>query len=121
MPFSKTLRNKQADDVITATLAGSDTACALGMTVTGPSPLLTLCRELIKVGIDSNLPLVAYRGPILCLRIGPIGAAAKLTPKANGVGFGPFRAGPQDRSSSPPIAPTAPAGTTYRARRETVS
>jgi hypothetical protein len=94
--------------VITATLTDSDTASAEGISVTSASPVLTLCRELIKAGYDPGLPLIAMRGQIVCLKVRSIGQAAKLSVTPNGVGFEPFRAGPQSRSSSTPIAPNAP-------------
>jgi len=65
-----------------------------------------------EIGGAAQLPLFAYRdGNIPALRVRSIGEAAKLSVKPNGVGLEPFRAGPQDRSSSPPIAPKLPSRT----------
>jgi hypothetical protein len=42
---------------------------ALGITATGNAPVLTLCRRLIEAGHNPILPLEAYRGTTLCLRV----------------------------------------------------
>src|SRR6516162_767818 len=62
-------------------LAGADTASASGLTASGRSPVLKLCRELVAAGHDPAQPAEAYRGSILCLHIRSIGEAAKLTVK----------------------------------------
>jgi hypothetical protein len=99
--------------VIVATLTGSDTATAEGISVTGPSPVLALCRKLIDAGYDPALPLVAYRGGTLALRIRSIGEAARLEIRGDGVGFRPSA----KMGAAPPIAPNAPARTRQRGRR----
>jgi hypothetical protein len=91
--------------VIVATITG-DTASAEGVHGTGSSPILHLCRKLIALGYDPALPLVAVRGQTIYLKIRAIGEVAKLSIKPTGNGFERYRPGPQDRSSSPPIAPT---------------
>jgi hypothetical protein len=63
-----------------ADLIGIDGASMADIKVTGhPAPVLRLCRALIEAGYDPELPLDAYRGDTLCLRVRSIGAAAKLT------------------------------------------
>ena len=58
----------------------SDTYCsALNFSVRSPSPVLALCRQLVESGIyGSSIPLDAYRGATLCLRVRSIGEAAEL-------------------------------------------
>jgi hypothetical protein len=115
----KICRSKQADLigvaplVITARIDGSDTASALGVTVTSPSPVPALCRELLAAGFDPATPLEAYRGPTLCLRIRSIGEAAQLEVTSWGVGFTCCAS-----RRRPPVAPTAPARIGQRARRK---
>lgn len=53
---------------ICAALTRSDTCTALGVTVRGPSPALSLCRQLIERGHDPDRPFDAWRGDTLCLR-----------------------------------------------------
>jgi hypothetical protein len=72
---------------IRAELIGSDCCSAFDVTVNSSSPVLALCRRLIRAGHDPTAPLEAYRGTILCLRIRNIGEAACLEPSARGVGF----------------------------------
>jgi hypothetical protein len=100
--------------VIGVKLTGSDTASAEGITVTGATPVLALCRKLIVYGFDPAIPIHVFRGDTLALRVRAIGEAAALSIKPTGVGFGPFRAGPQGRSSSPSIAPNVPARSRQR-------
>jgi hypothetical protein len=112
MPLNKKQTFDQAATL--AVITGSDTACAQGTTVTGPSPVLALCRKLIDAGHDPALPLIVYRGDTLALRVRSLGQAARLEVNHRGTGFVARCEGrPQ-----PSIAPTAPARTRYRARRE---
>jgi hypothetical protein len=64
---------------IRAELSGDGRASAVGITTTGNAPALTLCRRLIEAGLDPALPLEAYRGTTLSLRVRSIGEGAKLT------------------------------------------
>jgi hypothetical protein len=89
---------------IYAELKGSDTCSTFSITATGivasgPSPVLALCRQLIKAGVDHHRPLHAYRGNTLCLVIRSIGEAARLEINAHGSGFIAFRS----RRAAPPI------------------
>jgi hypothetical protein len=72
---------------IRADLAGSDTCIALGLAINSSSPVLALCRALIEAGHDPATPLEAYRGDVLCLRVGSIGEGARLEVNAKGNGF----------------------------------
>jgi hypothetical protein len=64
---------------IRAELSDARQCSALGITATGNAPVLTLCRRLIEAGHNPILPLEAYRGTTLCLRVRSIGEGAKLT------------------------------------------
>jgi hypothetical protein len=73
---------------VTATITGSDTASAAGVTVTGSStPILALCRQLLENGYDPTLSLIAVRDDIVCLFVPSIGTAATLEIRGDGVGF----------------------------------
>ena len=78
-----------------AELEGSNRATALGISVRGHVPVLDLCRKLVEAGHNPALPLEAWRGDTLALRIRFIGEAAQLTVKDNNVGRPRFR-GRQD-------------------------
>jgi len=67
----------------------SDTYCsALNFTARSPSPVLALCRQLVESGTyGSSIPLDAYRGHTLCLRVRSIGEAAALEVNSEGTGF----------------------------------
>ena len=66
---------------IRAALTGSATASALGISARSNSPILTLCRLLIRAGHNPSARLEAYRGSTLCLRVCSIGEGARLTVK----------------------------------------
>jgi hypothetical protein len=67
-------------NAILAHLSSNSIASALGITVTGTTP--------------SSIPLNAYRGDTLCLRVRSIGEAARLEVNGEGCGFrSRFRAG----------------------------
>jgi hypothetical protein len=63
---------------IRAEIVGT-TCTALDITVHGAAPVLALCRKLIEAGHDPSLPLHAYRGDVLALRVRSIGEGAQLT------------------------------------------
>ena len=63
---------------IFAELIGSNTCTAAGVTVVDRAPVLALCRALVTAGQDSNRPLHAYRGDVLCLCVHSIGEGARL-------------------------------------------
>jgi hypothetical protein len=66
--------------MIRGELLGLSQATAAGITVTGRhAPVLSLCRALIEAGHDPAIPLEAYRGAMLCLRVRSIGEGAALT------------------------------------------
>jgi hypothetical protein len=73
---------------IRAEIIGKDnTAAALGITAHGAAPVLALCRKLVEAGHDPALPLHAYRGDVLALKVRSIGEGARLRVAAHGVGF----------------------------------
>lgn len=87
-----------------AELIGSNQATACGVTVSGRNaPVLALCRALIEAGHDPAIPLEAYRGNTLCLRVRSIGEGAALSvSEATNDGkprFVAYRAGPLDREA----------------------
>jgi sRNA-binding protein len=94
-------------NAIAAELFGSDTASAAGISVTGYTPVLELCRRLVAAGHDPATPLHAYRGLTLCLKIRSIGEAVTLEINARGDGFRPRRAAD---AGSPMAEKRRPAG-----------
>jgi hypothetical protein len=71
--------------IIRAEIVGDDTAVALGVTAHAPAPVLKLCTLLIEAGHDPAMPLHAYRGDMLCLKVRSIGEGARL--ECNHTGF----------------------------------
>lgn len=98
---------------VSAQIIGSERCSAEGHTGRGSSPVLALCRKLVKAGLDPDLPLHAYRGDILCLTVRSIGEGARLTVKErqNGPALEIWRPFCSPRGS-PRIAPTNRAATT---------
>ena len=117
-PYAPTKSEKQRAGAqfggIIAKLTGSDTATALGLITQSSSPVIDLCRLLIRAGHDPATPLEAYRGPTLCLRIRSIGEAARLRVRGDGHGFEA-----ECRPTAASIAPNVPAHIRHpdRARR----
>lgn len=72
---------------ILATLQNSETCEANGIIVRDPAPVLALCRALVDAGHDPSLPLHAYRGDMIALKVRSIGEGAHLCVAGNGVGF----------------------------------
>ncbi len=64
---------------IRAEIEKDHTCTAAGIKVRARAPVLALCRKLIAVGFDPSLPLHAYRGDVLALKVRSIGEAAMLT------------------------------------------
>jgi len=96
--------------VIRAELIGSETATAEGVTVTGSSPVLLLCRQLIRAGHDPAMPMQVFRGDALAVIVRNIDEAARLEVNHHGTGFIARREG----GAAPPIAPKAPARTGHQ-------
>ena len=78
---------------IKAKLIGERTCSALGITSCANTPVLELCRALIKAGHDPNKPFEAYRGRVLALTVASIAQGAGLEINGHGTGFRPFREG----------------------------
>ena len=72
---------------IRAELVGDSSCSALGMKVSSSSPVLALCRQLVQAGYDPDMPLEAYRGDTLALRVKSIGQAASLQVNSDCTGF----------------------------------
>jgi hypothetical protein len=85
---------------IHAQLIGGNSCSAFGITISSPSPVLALCRKLVADGYDPSLPLEAYRGEMLALRVRSIGEAARLQVRSHGGGFEPL----QERSAASPMS-----------------
>jgi hypothetical protein len=66
-------------DPLRADLFGANIARCAGISVSGSSPVLTLCRRLVAAGHDPSLSLHVYRGATLALRVRSLGEGAKLT------------------------------------------
>ena len=90
---------------IRAELTGSDRCEALGITAVGHTPILSLCRRLIKAGFNSDRPLIAYRGEIACILVGSIGKAENLDINSKGTGFVRSRLAVR---TAPPVRPDVP-------------
>ncbi len=89
---------------IRAELIGDNTCAALGIEVCGNAPVFDLCRSLIEAGHDPALPLEAWRGGTLCLRVRSIGEAAGLDLNSKGTGFVRWRWAVR---TGPPVARNA--------------
>ena len=76
-----------ASQAIRAELVGEHTCRANGVTVHSPTPILKMCRRLVKAGVNPATPLVAYRDDTLCLSVRSIGEAARLEINSKGSGF----------------------------------
>ena len=86
---TQSCRPTQAHDAraIGAELTGDDVAVACGITVKASAPVLALCRALIAAGHSPGIPLEAYRGDVLCLRVRSIGEGARMEINGKGNGF----------------------------------
>jgi hypothetical protein len=101
---------RRAQVPIYATLTGNDRCGVEGIMARGAAPVLDLCRKLIKAGCDPRIPLEAWRGATLCLRVRSIGEGAKLTVRSAGNGcpiFAPV--GGSDGAGSSPARQITPA------------
>ena len=79
-------RRCSAQAAIRGDLVGSNQASAAGIVATGHAPVLKLCRALVEAGHDPALPLEAYRGGTLCLRISSLAEGAAMTVRDNAQG-----------------------------------
>jgi hypothetical protein len=90
-----------------AELTGSTTATTGDIVVTGRAPTLALCRKLVELGYDPATPLHAYRGDTLAIKVGSIGAGARLTvDESTGCRFAKWKA-PPTLESAPPMRSNA--------------
>jgi hypothetical protein len=85
-----------------AELVGDRTATMGDIVVTGRAPTLALCRKLVELGYDPASPLHCYRGDTLAIKVGSIGAGARLTvDESTGCRFAKWKASPALESASP--------------------
>jgi hypothetical protein len=94
----------QTQVAIRATLIGSDTCTALGMTIRAASPVLGMCRRLVKAGYDPDRRLDCYRGSILAITVTGIGKGAALEVNSHATAFVVFRG----RRVASPVRKLAP-------------
>jgi len=117
-PYAPTKSEKQRcgaqAGAIVATLSGSDTCTALGLTAQSSSPVLPLCCRLVDAGHDPATPMHAYRGDTLALIVRSIGEAIRLRIGSHGAGF---EADPEC-GARPPMRRPGRAGVRHRAKRE---
>jgi hypothetical protein len=92
---------------VRAELVGSDLCSAEGFTAFGTAPVLMMCRKLVEDGFDPELPLEAWRGNTLALRVRRIGEAAELEINSKGTDF--IRLPAVRRASPSAEPPTEPA------------
>ena len=103
----KPVRKRKQSPSIAAHLAGSRQCEALGITSTGRTPVLALCRQLLEAGVDPDSALVVYRNGVLSLRIRSIREGAGLTVEDSASGTPKFRVArlavqAKNRPDSPP-------------------
>jgi hypothetical protein len=89
-----------ASQAIRAKLSGDNICRVDRLTVRNPTPILAMCRKLVKAGIDPATPLRAYRGGTLCLSVRSIGEAAALKINSKGTTFVKRRASVR---TAPPV------------------
>jgi len=95
---------------VIAQLIGDNQATIVGgLSVSSPTPIFALCRQLVAQGADPDQLLQAYRGDTLCVSV-RIGDGARLTVASDQLGrprFRPYR-GPDDPDTGPshPNEPT---------------
>ena len=76
---------------IHATITRHNTCTAERIAAHGFVPVLALCRKLVAAGYDPALPLYAYRGDTLALKVRSIGEGAQITVGDNKSGTPGFR------------------------------
>jgi hypothetical protein len=89
---------------IHAQISSDTIATSCGIAVHIGSPVLALCRELVRQGCNPATPMQAFRGDTLCLTIRSIGEAAGLQVSGEGTGFRPAT----QPGSAPPVSLTTP-------------
>ena len=103
-PEHQRLQGQRLVAPIRAEIIGSNQCRAERLSVSGPAPVLAMCRKLIEAGLDPARSLSAYRDDVLCLTVRSIGKGAVLTVKERPCGptfvtWEPFPTGPV----SPPM------------------
>jgi hypothetical protein len=79
----------QTKTAIRAELVGTNRCyCpAAGLCVCAETPILEMCRQLVKAGYSPDLRLGCYRGATRALTVRGIGEAATLKINSKGTGF----------------------------------
>ena len=98
---------------IRAELIGASCCVVDSHTTRGPSPILAMCRQLIEAGFDPQLPLEAYRGEVLCIRVRSIGRGAQFTIEDDASGrprLRRYRKGQQTCGTAPLVSPNDASG-----------
>ena len=106
------LRANQTTTAIRAELDGTNRCyCpAAGLYVCAETPILEMCRQLVKAGYWPGLRLDCYRGATLALTVRGIGEGATLKINSKGTGFervSAVRMSPlvHQKTSALPLAP----------------
>jgi|SRR5262245_52791296 len=84
---SENTHSTPTNQVLCGCLTGSGTCSAAGVTVTGYTPVLELCRRLVEAGHDPATPMHVYRGATLALIVRSIGEASRLEINGKGTDF----------------------------------
>ena len=74
IPIKPNRHSAQAS-IIRAELVGDDTCEAFGIQAYSPSPIIALCRELVRRGFNPAHAVHAYRGDTVALIVRSIGEA----------------------------------------------
>ena len=79
----------QTKTILRAELVGTNRCyCpAAGLCVCAETPILEMCRQLVKAGYSPDLRLACYRGAAPALTVRGIGEAATLKINSKGTGF----------------------------------
>src|SRR5262245_47813557 len=92
-------------NTLVADLSGSRACTGVGITASGTTPAIVLCRELIAAGLDPDAALEVYRAGTLALRIRTLREGAQLTVKTAGNGAPIFAVDAACRgAAAPPIS-----------------
>jgi hypothetical protein len=85
-PEPKRLQGRLAAP-IRAELVADNTCIAAGLSVSNITPVLNLCRALIRGGHDPATPMAVFRGEVLALKVRSIGEMAVLEINGKGTAF----------------------------------
>jgi hypothetical protein len=86
-PEPKRLQGQRLAAPIRAELVADNTCIAAGLSVSSITPVLNLCRALLRAGHDPSTPMQVFRGEVLALKVRSIGEAAVLEINGKGTAF----------------------------------